>query len=161
MSKVQRAFLMVVGLVGLGAVPFANAQAASSVLGPTVCVRATSNGNGGLEYTTAGVSNISGAPLDIVCSLFRDNTSNTNGMQALEMAIHDPSAAPGGFICDAVSQDRVGNATKVVRRTNTGVGNRILSWGSSVNVSVSRGHYAIRCTVPNGGTIRSIYYLEP
>src|SRR5216110_2118390 len=128
MSKVQRAFLMVVGLVGVGSVPFAHAQAATSVLGPTVCLRVGLNGGQavGIDYSTAGVSNISGAPVDILCTLFRDNTSNTNGMQDLELAIFDPSTAPGGFICDAVSQDRVGSARKVVRRTNTGVNNQVL-----------------------------------
>jgi hypothetical protein len=163
MSKVQRAFLIVVGLVVGGAVPFARATAASSVLGPTVCLRVGLNGGQavGIEYTTAGVQNISGAPVDILCTLFRDNTTNTNGMQDLELAITDPSTAAGGFICDAVSQDRTGNAKKVVRRTNTGVGNQVLDWGGSVNVSVSKGHYAVRCTVPNGATLRSIYYLEP
>jgi hypothetical protein len=162
MSKVQRAFLMVVGLVGVGVVPFAQATAATSVLGPTVCVRANSNGNGGLEYTSAGVANTSGASLDVVCSLFRDNTTNTNGMQDLELAITDPtSTAPGGFICDGITQDRTGSATKVIRRTSTKLGNSILDWGGSVNVSVAKGHYAIRCTVPNGGIIRSIFYQEP
>jgi len=161
MSKVQRAFLMVVGLVAVGAVPFARATAASSVLGPTVCLRANSNGLGGFEYTSAGVTNISGAPADLVCALFRDNTTNTNGMQDLEVAFNDPSAAPGGFICDAISQDRVGLVKKVVRRTNGAVGNQVLDWGASLNASVVKGHYAVRCTVPNGATIRSIYYLEP
>jgi hypothetical protein len=161
MSKVQRAFLMVVGLVVMGAVPMGHLNAATSVLGPTVCVRAGLSGSIGLDYTTAGVTNATGGPTDILCSLFRDNTTNTNGMQDLEMAIFDPSASPGGFICDAVSQDRVGSARKVSRRTNTGVNNQILDWGGSVNVSVSKGHYAIRCTVPNGATIRSIFYLEP
>jgi hypothetical protein len=152
---------MVVGLVVVGAVPFARATAATSVLGPTVCLVANQNGQGGLVYITAGVQNISGAPIDVVCTLFRDNTTNTNGMQDLEMAIQDPSASPGGFICDAVAQDRKGLTTKVVRRTNTGVKDQVLDWGGSVNVSVSKGHYAVRCTVPNGGTIRSIYYQEP
>jgi hypothetical protein len=161
MSTVQRAFLMVVGLVVVGAVPFGRLRAATTVLGPTVCLRANSNGLGGFEYISSGVTNISGAPADIVCGLFRDNTTNTNGMQDIELAISDPSAAPGGFVCDAITQDRTGSAKKVVRRTSTAVGNSVLDWGSSVNVSVAKGHYAIRCTVPNGGTIRSIYYLEP
>ena len=161
MSKVQRAFLMVVGVVGMGAVPFARVEAATTVLGPTACLRANTNGLGGLEYTSAGVVNISGAPADVVCALFRDNTTNTNGMQDLEVSINDPSTSPGGVICDAVSQDRNGSAKKVVRRTNTTVGNIILDWGGSLNVSVAKGHYAVRCTIPNGATFRSIFYLEP
>src|SRR6185436_5572158 len=161
MFKVQRAFLMVVGLVVMGAVPFGRVHAATTVLGPTVCLRANTNGLGGVQYTSAGVENISGAPVDLVCALFRDNTTNTNGMQDLEVAVTDPSAAPGGVICDAITQDRKGSATKVVRRTSTAVGNIVLDWGGSVNVSVSKGHYAVRCTIPNGATLRSIFYLEP
>jgi hypothetical protein len=82
-------------------------------------------------------------------------------MQDLEVAFSDPSTAPGGIICDGITQDRKGSAVKVIRRTNTTVGNVVLDWGGSVNVSVAKGHYAVRCTIPNGATLRSIYYLEP
>jgi hypothetical protein len=163
MPTIQRAFLIVLFLVTVGAVPLGHAQAASTVLGATVCVRADTVGaaGNGLVYTSMGVNNISGAQADIICSLFRDNTVNTNGMQDLEIAIQDPSSGPGGFICDALSLDRKGLPKKVVRRTNTVVGESVLDWGAAVNISVSKGAYVVRCSVPNGGWIRSVYYLEP
>jgi hypothetical protein len=161
--SIQRASLTAAFLLALGAVPFTHVQAATSVLGSTVCVRADVVGasGSGLVYNSMGVNNISGAQADIICTLFRDNTTNTNGMQDLELAIKDPNSAPGGFICDAISLDRKGLPVKVVRRTNTVVGDSVLDWGGSVNISVNKGPYAVRCSVPNGGWIRSAFYLEP
>jgi hypothetical protein len=163
MLTIQRASLAVALLVTAGAIPLSHVEAASSVVGSTVCVRADVVGSAGsgLVYTSGGLNNISGASVDIICTLFRDNTSNTNGMQDLEVSITDPSSGPGGFICDALSLDRFGNSKKIVRRINTAVGNSVLDWGSSVNLSVSKGTYTLRCTVPNGGWLRSLYYLEP
>jgi hypothetical protein len=163
MLNLQRASLVVAFLITAGAFPLTHAQAATSVLGSTVCVRADVVGasGSGLIYTTYGVNNISGTSVDVVCNLFRDNTTNTTGMQALELSITDPSTGPGGFICDAISLDHYGNTKKIVNRVNTAVGNSVLNWGSNVNVSVSKGFYALHCTVPNGGWIRSIYYQEP
>jgi hypothetical protein len=163
MRTIQRASLVVAFLVTIGALPGNRVHAATSVLGSTVCVRADVVGasGSGLIFTTYGLNNISGASVDVVCNLFRDNTTNTNGMQALELSITDPSTGPGGFICDAISMDRWGMTKKVVPKTNTAVGNSVLNWGASVNISVSKGFYALHCTVPNGGWIRSIYYQEP
>jgi hypothetical protein len=161
MPTIQRASLVALFLVSVGAVPATHA--ATSALGSTVCVRAGVIGasGSGLEYLSSGVRNGSGASLDVICTLFRDNTVNTNGMQDLELALLDPNSTPGGFICDAISADRKSSQVKIVRRTSTKVGEFILDWGGSLNVSVARGHYAIRCTVPNGGVIHSLYYEEP
>jgi hypothetical protein len=60
-----------------------------------------------------------------------------------------------------MSLDRKGIMKKVTRRQSSLVGESNLDWGSTVNVSVSKGYYAIRCRVPNGGAIRSIFYQEP
>jgi hypothetical protein len=163
MPTIQRASLVLVFLLTIGAVPLSHAQAASTVLGSTVCVRAEVVGaaGSGLEYTSGGVNNISGANVDVICALFRDNTSNTNGMQDLELSITDPSSGPGGFSCDAISLDHKGLIKKIVTRKNTVVGDSVLNWGSTLNVSVSKGSYAIHCSMPNGAWIRSMYYVEP
>src|SRR5690349_21426617 len=107
MLTIQRASLVVAFLVTAGALPLNHVHAASSVVGSTVCVRADVVGasGSGLVYTTYGVNNVSGLSVDVVCTLFRDNTSNTNGLQDLELSITDPSSGPGGFICDAISLD--------------------------------------------------------
>ena len=161
MSNFRRASVMVVLLVGMGALVRAHAQAATSVLGPTICVRAGTPGSSGLEYTSTGVTNLTGGQTDVICSLFRDNTTNTNGMQDLEVSVTDPSPAPGGVICEASSWDRNGLIKKKASRSNTVTGNQVLDWGGSVNVSVSRGFYSMRCTLPAGATLRSIFYTEP
>lgn len=164
MSTIQRASLIAALLLSSGAIPIMHARAASSTLGSTVCVRAGVNGlsGTGLIYDVNGITvatGTNGGPVDIVCTLFRDNTSNTNGMQDLEMAVFDPLG--GNIFCDASSFDRKAVNKRTVRRTSSVVGESILDWGSSINVSVSKGYYAIRCTVPNGGALRSIYYVEP
>jgi hypothetical protein len=164
MLKIQRASLVFAFLITVGALPLTHAQAASSVVGSTVCVRADVVGasGSGLVYTSNGVNNISGANVDIICTLFRDNTTNTNGLQDLELSITVPSGlGAGDFTCDALSLDRYGMTKKIVPRANSVVGNTVLDWGSSVNLSVSKGSYSLRCTVPNGGWIRSLWYLEP
>lgn len=164
MSTIQRASLVVAFLLVSGAVPIQHAQAATTTLGSTMCVRAGVNGlsGTGLIYDFNGVTvatGTGGEPVDIICTLFRDNTTNTNGMQDLEMSVFDPTT--GSIFCDAMSLDRKGIQKKVVRRQSSVVGESVLDWGGSVNLSVSKGYYAIRCRVPNGGAIRSIYYLEP
>jgi hypothetical protein len=157
MFKVQRAFLMVVGLVVMGAVPFARAQAASTVLGATVCLRAAGQ-LGNVEYNSAGLKNTSGTSMLVVCTLFRDNTVNTNGMQDLEVAINDPV---GGTECKAISSDRQGNQKKVVTKTNGATGNVVIDFGSSLNVSVAKGYYTVQCQIPDQAIIRTIFYVEP
>lgn len=162
MSIFRRASVAVVLVaMAVGTVLIAKAQAATSVLGSTVCVREGNAGSSGLEYLSSGVINSVGAPANVICSLFRDNTTNTNGMQDLEVSIFDPSGTAGGVTCTAFSFDRLGVIRKKVDRTATATGNIIIDWGGSVNVSVTRGHYAIRCTLPAGATLRSIFYTEP
>jgi hypothetical protein len=159
--SIQKAFLIAALLIAGSTVPITHSQAASTALGPTVCVRAGTVGaaGNGLTYDSVGVTNISGAPAEVLCSLFRDNTSNSNGMQDLELSVKDPTS--GSVICDAQSLDRKGVIKKQVRKQTSVTGESVLDWGSGVNVSVSKGFYVIRCTIPNGATIRSIYYVEP
>jgi hypothetical protein len=164
MSTVQRASLTVAFLLVIGAVPIQHATAATTTLGSTMCVRAAVSGlsGTGLIYDFNGVTvatGTGGEAVDIICTLFRDNTTNTNGMQDLEMSVFDPLG--GQIFCDAMSLDRRGVMKKVSRRQSSVVGEATLDWGSSVNLSVSKGYYAIRCRVPNGGAIRSIFYQEP
>src|SRR4051812_45503140 len=138
MPTIQRASLVVAFLLTFGAVPLSHAQAANTVLGSTVCVRADVVGasGSGLVYTTYGVNNISGASADVVCTLFRDNTTNTTGMSDLELSITDPSTVAGTFTCDAISLDRKGLTKKIVNRKNTAIGDTVLDWGATVNISV-------------------------
>jgi hypothetical protein len=159
MSKFQRAFLMVVGLVGVGAVPLSHLSAATSVLGPTVCV---SNGAPGTFaiYRTDGVELSGPSSGNILCTLFRDNTTNTTGMQDLEVSVNDPTSG-GGISCLAVSTKRDGSSFKTAERHTTKTGEQILDFGGSLNSSVSKGHYSITCSVAVGGVIHNIYYLEP
>jgi hypothetical protein len=79
-------------------------------------------------------------------------------MQDLEMSINNPG---GTVTCDAFTTDRRGEQLKVVRRVTSNIGEVVLDWGSSLNLSTSKGTYAIFCSIPNGATIHSIFYVEP
>ena len=167
MRTIKRVFFVVAFVVVVGAVPFSSARAGSSVVGSTVCVRSDVIGaaGSGLTYTSVGVENDSGSDAEVICTLFRDNTSNTNGMTDLELAIgmSSNSTAGGTFTCQALSIDRKGIVKKQVTKqvSVASGGNTVIGWGSSLNVSVPKGAYAIECSVPIFGIIHSVFYSEP
>lgn len=135
---------------------FTPARADNKLVGPVAC-RPAGTETAGLQYRVGGVTNVSGAAMDVVCTLIRDTVSNTNGLRDLEVAVTDPA---GSLLCDAVSENRAGDPLKIVRRSISGTGSKILDWGSSLNLSVNRGHYSLNCFLPNNATIHSIYYDE-
>jgi len=159
--RVQRASLIVVSILafGVGALPVTDARAASTVAGPTFCQ--PTNGVTGfqVQYTTGGIQNIAGRAIDIICTLFRDNTTNTNGLSDLEVAIKIDPAFPGTFTCVAAAVDRKGDWVRNVTKSKTSTG--IIDFGNLLNFSVTKGHYALRCSMPTNATLHSIYYLEP
>jgi hypothetical protein len=157
MSTFRRASLMAVLLVGLGALPMGHAVGASSVLGTIGCAP-TGPLTDNVEYTSAGLKNKSTATLTIVCSLFRDNTSNTNGMQDLEISLFDQT---GGTKCAAFSFDRKGFTKKMIEKVNSTVGEAVIDFGGALNASVSKGYYAVSCSLTPQSILRSIYYVEP
>ena len=130
--------------------------AGAKVVSPAAC-RLLGGGTSGLTYGAGHVTNTSGASASVVCPIVRDNTSNTTGLRDAEVAVTD---ATGTMSCAAVSVDRAGNILKSVGVTIPGTGSRIIDFGSSMNLGVSRGHYQVTCNVPNGAKIHSVYYDE-
>ena len=130
--------------------------AGAKVVSPGAC-RLLGGGTTGLTYGAGHVTNSSGATANVVCPIVRDNTSNTTGLRDAEVAVTD---ATGTMSCSAVSVDRAGTILKSVGVTIPGTGSRIIDFGSSMNLGVSRGHYQVTCSVPNGGKIHSVYYDE-
>jgi hypothetical protein len=156
-TSVQRASTIAAFALALVAMSRNSIGADGKIMGPTDCQLAGDAG-GRLTYLVGGVTNSSGINRDVVCEVQRDNTTNTNGVSDLEMAVSDPTT--GSFFCDAVSVDRDGVLLKVVRRQSTRQGAQVLDWGNSLNVGKSKGHYAITCTVPANGIIHSIFVNE-
>lgn len=111
----------------------------------------------GVEFTTNGAKNVSGALLMLECSIERDNTGNTNGLADLELRVTDPR---GRLVCDAFSFDRAGNVLAVSSRVAAGPGQQTLDFGNSLNVSASKGHYAISCFMDLGTQVHSIFVDE-
>jgi hypothetical protein len=130
--------------------------AGAKVVAPAQC-RLLGGGTSGLTYGAGHVTNTSGAAAAVVCAIVRDNTSNTNGLRDAEVAVTD---ATGTMTCSAVAVDRAGNLLKSVGLTIPGTGSRIIDFGSSLNLSVSRGHYQVTCNLPNNARIHSVYYDE-
>jgi hypothetical protein len=152
---------MVVGLVAVGAVPFGRATAATTVLGPSICARGLAS-NGNVNVTGGMFQNISGAQMTVICSLFRDNTTNTNGMQDLEITVRNDGDVANVATCTAVSYNRQGSPLKMASRTTNGTSvEQTLDFGGSLNLSVSRGHYSIFCQMPNLFSVHNIFYTEP
>ena len=153
----QRASAVVAFALSLVALARHSIGADGKILGTTDC-QLSGDAGGRLTYLVGGVTNSSGINRDVICGVVRDNTTNTNGISDLEMAVSDPTT--GSFFCDAISADRNGNLLKVVRRTSTHSGPQILDWGNTLNVGGNKGHYAITCTVPANGVIHSVFVNE-
>lgn len=165
MSIFRRASLVVVLLVVAAPLSIRPAFAATTVLGPTACAIA-SQFDGRVEITSQYFKNPgnNGRTMPVVCGLFRDNTTNTNGMQDLEVNITNLGATAFTVTCTAYSYERKGGMWKksVPRSATVGVGTGVtLDWGSSVNISVSKGFYTVYCELPIDFAIHSIYYQEP
>jgi hypothetical protein len=93
------------------------------------------------------------------CALQRDNTTNTNGLEDLE--VQTSSSASGVVDCEATSYDLNNNILVdkiVVAPSGTG---KTIDFGSTVNVSVAKGHYEVSCFVPPLAVIHTIFYKEP
>jgi hypothetical protein len=135
----------------------AESGADGKVMAPSAC-RPAGNVTTGLSYGAGHVTNTSGATMDIVCPIARDNVSNGNGLSDLEVAVND---ATGTMSCDGLALDRAGNILKSASRTTPGTGPQVLDFGSTLNLSADRGHYSVICHVPNGSRIHSVFFGEP
>jgi hypothetical protein len=129
------------------------------IAGPTSCQLGASVAGARLAYATSGVTNVSGINVNVVCSLVRDNTTNTNGLSDLEMVVTAP-AGGGNFDCTALAEDRNGNPVLAVHRMTSRSGAQVLDWGGSITVSASKGYYIINCDTPAGGVIHSVFHNE-
>jgi hypothetical protein len=126
------------------------------VIGASPCHPA-GGGTTGLTYGAGHVTNTSGATMNVICPIVRDDATNQDGLVDLEIAVSDPT---GTLSCDAVAVGRTGNILKSTTKNTPGTGARVIDFGTALNVSEDRGHYAIICRVPSKASIHSIYYGE-
>lgn len=161
MSIVSRRFSRLFASVAVCALALSasTAHADGKILGPTACKPYGINPSVDLTYGFSHVTNNTGAQVSIVCALVRDTSTNTNGLQDLEVSITDPTG--GSMVCNAFSVGRNGATLSQLRKNaGTSTAPQIIDFGSALNASASRGHYAVVCEVPNGGKIHSIFYEE-
>lgn len=98
-------------------------------------------------------------PFTAVCSLVRDNTTNTNGLLALQVRLMKNDGA--SQTCTARSHDAFGNLLKAVSRSVSGTGGKTLSWGTSLNVSGAGSYYSVTCSLNGGTAVSNLYWNEP
>lgn len=98
-------------------------------------------------------------PFTAVCSLIRDNTTNTNGLSDLEVRLLKSGSE--SQTCTAYVHDKFGNLLKAVPRTATGTGAKTLDWEAKVDTSSDSAYYSVRCDLNANTTLGSIYWKEP
>jgi hypothetical protein len=153
----QSALLVGVMAVAVAGWPRTSIGADSKVMGSSSCRRTGSNVLG-LEYTSNGVRNISGTSIVLMCNLPRDNTGNTNGLSDLEVVVIN--SLNGAASCSAVAIDRNGNPMKVVSKSSSGAGSAVIDFGATLNVSASKGSYAVFCNVTDQSLLTSVFVNE-
>jgi hypothetical protein len=158
--SIQRRFIttMLLAAGAVFALPGSSRGLDGKIAGPTACQLGASTAGARLSYNTSGVTNVSTVNVNVVCTLVRDNTTNTNGLSDLEMVVTAPAA--GNFDCTALAEDRGGNPVLAVHRMSDRTGTQVLDWGASITVSASKGYYVVNCDVPVNGVIRSIFHNE-
>lgn len=150
--------LAVVAVVMVGAVPRRSLAADGKILGGQVCELGPAPSSATVRYDSDGIEMVSTGGT-VMCTMIRDNVTNTNGLSDVELSVNDPTGG-GGVICDLLAQDRHGTPVKVVRRTSSRNGPQVLDWGGSLNVGASKGTYSFICLLPPGGRISSLYFNE-
>jgi hypothetical protein len=148
------------GLVALVLARAGSAAAADGkVLDPAACVDQFSQPTEEYDYSIGKLTTTEGR--NFMCSLEVDNTSNTSGLTALQVAVSSATIASGDATsCEAASVDRFGNV--LVRRFVSADGpNYLIDFGTSINSSVGSGHYELTCTLDPSGELNSIFYEEP
>jgi hypothetical protein len=149
--------MLLLGLGSVAAFPGRSHGVDGKVIGATYCA-AENNDPLGFQFASNGATNVSGGSLDLVCSLPRDNTTNTNGLSDLQIVVTDPT---GHMSCVVFAYDANDNVfTAVEAQPDLIVGTKIFDFGSSLGFSVAKGHYEVRCTLDNNAILHSILVNE-
>jgi hypothetical protein len=150
------AFVCLVGatLAPSAAFALAKTMPASACQKPVETANMTSLGRGAnFAYTLAG-------DLSLSCSLLRDNTTNTNGLSALQVVVSKNDA--NARSCSVYAYDGYGNLLKAVGRTVSGTGLKTFDWTNSLNVSSANGaYYTVLCDLGPYDVGVSVYWNEP
>lgn len=100
-----------------------------------------------------------GSDFTISCPILRDNTTNTNGLSALQLRVKKADTATRS--CTAYASDGFGSQLKSVTKTVSGTGVQPFDWGTTFNVSSANGaNYAVVCTLGAEDFGEGIYWTE-
>jgi hypothetical protein len=126
--------------------PGSSCQAMDESVTPGLGRGATDIGSGGTAYVA-------------VCSLIRDNTTNTNGLVALQVRVDKGDTSSRQ--CTATVHDGYGSITKSVVRSVSGSGVRAFDWTTTVNTSSASAYYTITCALGGNDLIKTLSWDEP
>jgi hypothetical protein len=101
-----------------------------------------------------------GIAYSVRCSLIRDNTTNTNGLAALQVRVTKGDIT--SRTCTATVHDRYGSSLKSVARSVSGSGVKTFDWTNTLNTSSGSGaYYTVSCSMGGNDFIKSLYWDEP
>ena len=136
----------------------ASAVSADSKVLPASACQTNSDAFNRLTRNTTTIGVIAGQN-NMVCSLVRDNMTNTNGLSALRFRVSKADST--SRTCTAYAVDGYGNVLKSVSRTVSGSGIKNFDFGNTLNVSSSTAVYNVQCGLGLNDIGLNLYYNEP
>ena len=89
----------------------------------------------------------------VACGLDRQNITNTNGLQDLDIRLKNFLGSPNTVTCSVTAlrpTDAFPHKTVTKSITLAAFASGTLDFGTSLNSSVAYGHYVVECSLPNG-----------
>jgi len=128
-----------------------------AALFPGVLCRAASQAEqDDLDYLgTGAVSNGSGSSETVECPLVKDNRNDDDGFDLLEADVYEP--ANTSMTCSAYAYDHDGDQWDIA--SDSTISGQDVATFSALD-SIAGGFHFIRCSVPAGGRVISIYGVE-
>lgn len=103
---------------------------------------------------------LASATTTITCPMVRDNATNTDGLDDLDVFL--VNASGGAITCTAYSLDSYGNVTQSDPESTTSSGvNEHLNWGANLSSSSSGGTYVVVCTLAADDRLYTYIWDEP
>jgi hypothetical protein len=107
-----------------------------------------------IAYGSGGVS-ASGGAADVFCSIVRDNNTNTDGLDDLDVMVS------GNVLCVAYAVTSFGNVDDSNNQSGGSSGDHHLNWGTNIDVSSVSGAYLVNCVLDSGEGVYTYEWTEP
>lgn len=112
--------------------------------------------------TSGGAFSFSVTGAEAVCPIVRDNTTNTTGLDDLDVyGLNQNDPGTDTFSCTAYAKTAGGNTDDSYTVSTTTLGTVSFSFGTNINVSSSGGNYVVVCTAGALDYLYSYVSSEP